>query len=123
MPAPRRCRRAISYRRTRRLAHGAKSEKGLIGASGEPWDLLFAALEERRRREIEPALRALAAAVKRGQNDGTPFRTSQRIRNLLELVRDLSTIGSKVGQLPPRAMARLVGFGGRIFRMFGPIAR
>src|SRR5262245_46241210 len=34
-----------------RMAH--RTPAGLVSASGEPWDLLFAAVEERRRREIE----------------------------------------------------------------------
>ena len=93
---------------------------GLVGASGEPWDLLFAALEERRRREIEPALKILAAAARSAESDGTPRRTTLKIHALLGLVRDLSTIGDRVGQLSSSTLARLVNLGGRVARILGP---
>ena len=50
--------------------------------------------------EIEPALKILAAAARSAESDGTPRRTTLKmIYALLGLVRDLSTIGDRVGQL------------------------
>jgi len=100
------------------MAH--RTPAGLVGASGEPWDLLFAALEERRRREIEPALKVLAAAARSAESDGTPRRTAHKIHALLGLVRDLSTIGDRMGQLSSSTLARLVNLGGRVARILGP---
>jgi DNA-binding transcriptional regulator GbsR (MarR family) len=97
-----------------------RTPAGLVGASGEPWDLLFAAFEERRRRELVPALKVLTAAARSAASDGTPRATAQRIRSLLDLVRDLSTIGDQVGQLSSRTLARLISLGGRVSRILGP---
>ncbi len=97
-----------------------RTPAGLVGATGEPWDLLFAAFEERRRREIAPALEMLTTAARMAQRDGTPRGAAQRIRSLLELVRDLATLGDQVGRLSSKTLARLVGLGGRVSRFLGP---
>ena len=97
-----------------------RTPTGLVGASGEPWDLLFAAFEERRRRELAPALKVLTDAARAAASDGTPRATAQRIRSLLDLVRDLSTIGDQVGQLSSRTLARLISLGGRVSRILNP---
>ena len=89
-------------------------------SAGAPWDLLFAAFEERRRREIAPALEMLTTAARMAQRDGTPRGAAQRIRSLLELVRDLATLGDQVGRLSSKTLARLVGLGGRVSRFLGP---
>ena len=93
---------------------------GFISTSGKPWDLLSAAFEERRRREIEPALRVLADAAKAAARDGTPPGAARRIRSLLDLARDLSTIAQRVGQLSSTTMTRLLSIGGRVSRIIGP---
>jgi DNA-binding transcriptional regulator GbsR (MarR family) len=92
---------------------------GLISTSGEPWDLMFAAMEERRRRELAPALVALAAAAKSAAADGTQFAVAGRIHSLVALVQDLAALGEQVGQLSSKSLARLVGFGGRFSRVLG----
>lgn len=91
----------------------------LHGTSNEPWDLLFAAMEERRQRELAPALGALKQAVDEASGDGTPRAVRQRIHALHDLVRDLAVLGGKVGQLKSRTLSRLVGVGGRVARAFG----
>jgi DNA-binding transcriptional regulator GbsR (MarR family) len=104
----------VAWRMARRTAGG------FVIAGGEPWDLLFSALEERRRREIAPALDALTRAARTAERDGTPPDASRRIRDLLDLVRDLAAIGERVDLLSSRTLTRLVSFGGRAARIFGP---
>jgi DNA-binding transcriptional regulator GbsR (MarR family) len=104
----------VGWRMARRTA------AGFVIAGGEPWDLLFSALEERRRRELAPALDALTRAAEAAGRDGTPPDTSRRIRGLLDLVRDLAAIGGRVDLLSSRTLTRLVSLGGRAARIFGP---
>jgi DNA-binding transcriptional regulator GbsR (MarR family) len=96
---------------------------GLLTTSSEPWDLIFAAVEERRRREISPALAALTAAVKMARSDSTPPDVSRRIDALAALVDDLRTLGNPLSGLPSGTLARLVGLGGRVARLFGATRR
>jgi DNA-binding transcriptional regulator GbsR (MarR family) len=103
----------IGWRMARRM------RDGIVATGGKPWDLLFAAFEERRRREIEPAVQVLAQATRAAGTDGTPRETRQRIRDLHELASDLSTLAERVGQFSSTTLTRLVGLGGRFARIIG----
>ncbi len=69
------------------------SDDGCVYTDGEPWDLLSAGLEERRRREIGPALEAIGGAAATSGTDGTPRMTAVRIHQLHELNRTVSHKG------------------------------
>jgi DNA-binding transcriptional regulator GbsR (MarR family) len=96
-----------------------RTRDGVMATGGKPWDLLFAAFEERRRREIEPAVEVLAKAVQSAALDGTPAGAAQRIRSLHALALDLSAIAARVGQFSSSTLTRLVGLGGGLARIFG----
>ena len=93
--------------------------QGRIAANGEPWDLLFAGMEERRRREIEPALAAIGSAATLAGSDGTSRSTQVRITALHELLKDLAAIGDQMGRVPASALKGLVRFGGRVSKLIG----
>jgi DNA-binding transcriptional regulator GbsR (MarR family) len=88
-------------------------------ASGEPWDLLFAALDARRRRELQPALDMLREGCKAAAGDGTPSGVRQRLGRMLALVEDLAAIDVQTRRLPSTALIHLVGLGGRAARFLG----
>lgn len=96
-----------------------RTRDGVMATGGKPWDLLFAAFEERRRREIEPAVQALAQAMRSAAHDGTPAGAAQRIRDLHALARDLAAIAARVGQFSSSTLTRLVGLGGSLSRIIG----
>ncbi|MES2205599.1 MAG: hypothetical protein V4525_02245 [Pseudomonadota bacterium] len=86
--------------------------------SGEPWDVLFAALEERRRREMQPALETLRLCHHEAVQDGTtPPAVRTRINQLLALVEDLAAIDLQSRRLSSNAVSRLVSFGGFAARL------
>ena len=101
------------------VAATAAAISGVMATGGKPWDLLFAAFEERRRREIEPAIAVLAQAARAAERDGTSRGAAQRIRDLHDLARDLSHIAARVGQFSSTTLTRLVGLGGRFARIIG----
>lgn len=88
-------------------------------ASGEPWDLLFAALEARRRRELQPALDMLRACRDEAAGDGTRAEVRQRLGRVLTLVEDIAAIDMQARRLPSAAFVRLIGLGGRAARFLG----
>jgi DNA-binding transcriptional regulator GbsR (MarR family) len=92
---------------------------GRITTSSEPWDLLFAAMDERRRREIEPARIAFEQALAGARSDGTPPSVVRRIAGLHRLVRDLSAVGRQVGGMSSRTLTHMTGFAGRALRVLG----
>ena len=96
-----------------------QTRDGVAATGGKPWDLLFAAFEERRRREIEPAVLVLARAARAAERDGTSRGAAQRIRDLHDLARDLSHLAERMGQFSSATLTRLVGLGGRFARIIG----
>lgn len=93
--------------------------QGRLATNGEPWDLLFAGMEERRRREIGPALEAIGSAAKQAGTDGTPRSTQVRINALHDLLGDLTALGDQMGRVPSGAVKGLVRLGGRVSKLLG----
>jgi hypothetical protein len=90
---------------------------------GEPWDLLFTALQERRRREMEPALRTLLLCRdEMAISADTPPIARTRIDGLLAMMRDLAAIDLQASRVAPASLIRLVSLGGRVARLFGRIS-
>jgi DNA-binding transcriptional regulator GbsR (MarR family) len=100
-----------------------RTREGVAATDGKPWDLMLAAFEERRRRDIEPAVRVLSQAAQAAGRDGTTQAARQRIRDLHGLARDLASIAERFGRVSSGTMMRLVGLGGRLSRMIGTSSR
>lgn len=78
----------------------------------DPWDLMMHALEERRRREIGPALDALREAHRAALAEGAGRRTTAlQIGKLLRLAEDLAAIDAQARRLSPSTLRQMVGFG------------
>lgn len=84
----------------------------------DPWELLLRALEERRRREIDPALVLLRDCQREMMADDAGGRTaSAQIAKLIALVEDLAAIDMQARRFSPQTLRRLVGLGGRVGRL------
>jgi DNA-binding transcriptional regulator GbsR (MarR family) len=100
------------------------SDYRLVESDGEvwrtesdPWELMLRALEERRRREIDPALAILQdglQSVSTADRDGR--KVALQIGKLLQLGEDLAAIDLQARRLSPQALRRVVGLGGRAAR-------
>lgn len=101
----------------------AENSEGGWRAGGEPWDLLFRALEARRRREIAPALEAMRACREEATADPeTPRAVRRRIEGVLTLVENIAAIDGQARRLPRSLMPRLVRITGTASRMLGRLA-
>lgn len=96
-----------------------QTDDGRVSADGEPWDLLFAGMDERRRREIGPALDALSEAKTVSESDGTSRKTVMRIHSLHTLLVDLAALGNQMDQVSSTTLKRFVRFGGQMSKMLG----
>src|SRR5262249_24803149 len=97
---------------------------GLWRTHEDPWDLIIRALEERRRREIGPALDMLRNCARMAAVEGDcDQKIRVKIGKLLSIADDLAAIGMQTGQLSPRALGRLGGFGGQAARLIGRARR
>lgn len=85
----------------------------------DPWELMLRALQERRQREVEPALELLRDCHRDITSDSNQDRVLRlQVGKLLALVEDLAAIDMQTRRLPPRALRQLVGVGGRAARLF-----
>lgn len=82
----------------------------------DPWDLVTRSLEQRRTRELEPALELLRASRRDAACDPVLER---QIGRLLDLVEDIAAIDMQARRLSPAALRALLGVGGRISRFMG----
>lgn len=83
----------------------------------DPWNVMMRALEERRRRELVPALQLLRDCSSEAARDQSADRRVERqIGKLLMLVEDLSAIDARAGRLSPRSLRQIVRLGGRAAR-------
>jgi DNA-binding transcriptional regulator GbsR (MarR family) len=102
----------LGYRMVERIG------TALWRTGGDPWDMLVSGLEERRRREIGPALAVLRGCHRQALDDAANDRlVSARIGKLLELVEDLAVLDSQARRLPPQLLRGLVGLSGRAARL------
>lgn len=86
----------------------------------DPWDMLVGALEERRRRELAPALATLRACRSQAlTGDGTDKAMGERIGRLVALVEDLEAIDAQARRLPSGLVRGLVTLSGRAARLVG----
>jgi DNA-binding transcriptional regulator GbsR (MarR family) len=102
-----------------------QTSPSLWRTGGDPWDMLLSGLEERRRREIGPALDTLRECQRAAVEDSASDPgMSQRISRLLMLVEDLAALDGQARRLSPQFLRGIVGMSGRaarlVDRVFGP---
>ncbi|MCZ6589565.1 MAG: hypothetical protein O7B98_00285 [Alphaproteobacteria bacterium] len=95
-----------------------QDDDGRWSTGGEPWDLLFAALDSRRQREIAPALEILRQCDQDAKSDpATPSPVRRRIAGVLTLVENLAAIDIQSRRLPKNLLPRLVSATGTASRL------
>lgn len=84
----------------------------------DPWDLMMRALQERQRREVDPALQVLRECHTDAIEETGASRTvAAQIGKLLRLVEDIAAINKQTQRLPPAAVRQMVGLGGMAARL------
>lgn len=84
----------------------------------DPWNVMMRALEERRRRELAPALKLLRDCRRESANEGPSSSTvALQINKLLALVEDLAAIDMQAGRLSPISLRRFVRLGAQAARL------
>jgi len=83
----------------------------------DPWELMMRALEQRRQREIAPALDLLRDCQRAALGEsGRDRAVGSQIGKLLALAEDLAAIDTQARRLSPRALRQMIGIGGRAAR-------
>ena len=86
----------------------------------EPWDLLMAIADARKKREIDPTLAVLRACVNEMEGDAaTPPHAMTRVKRMLEFIETLTTWYEQVKALPKNTLIKLMNLGSKIARFVG----
>ena len=84
------------------------------------WEMFRALLEERRRREIEPAVAALRDALLRADSDAAcDDRTRRRLEDMQVFLRDSLGLYKQLSTMPAADVRRLLQMGGKIRKALG----
>jgi DNA-binding transcriptional ArsR family regulator len=94
-----------------------RDRTGAWRTDSDPWELMMRALEQRRQREIAPALDLLRDCQRAALAEGGRDRAvASQIGKLLALAEDLAAIDMQARRLSPRALRQMIGIGGRAAR-------
>ena len=97
------------------LVHIAGDRRDHFAAKKDPWEMLLAIVEERKRREIDPALAMLQSCLDDAEADReTSAQVRERLAAMLELLRQLDTLYDRMRRLPRPILKRVVTMGDKI---------
>lgn len=87
-------------------------------AKEDPWDMLRAIAEERKRREVDPALLMVRTCVDAAKADGqTPKHARERLMRMLDLLEQLDSFYTRMKNVPQPVLKRMVKMSDKIVRM------
>lgn len=100
------------------LVHVAQDRRDHFRAKQDPWDMLLAIVEERKRREIDPALAMVRACAAQADADRTASPGAKaRIHAMLDLLVELDGFYSQIRRLSRPTLKRAVKMGDKLIRM------
>jgi DNA-binding transcriptional regulator GbsR (MarR family) len=100
------------------LVHLAEDRRDHFRAKQDPWDMLMAIVEERKRREIDPALAMVRACSEQASKDrATSAGARARIKAMLDLLTQLDGFYAQVRRLSRPALKRVVNLGDKLMRI------
>lgn len=101
-----------------KLVHRLGDRRDHFECGQDAWQMLLEILEQRKRREIDPAIEILEACVHEADKSrAEDAHTRRRMNELLDLLSSLVTFYEEMVKLPPFAKKNLLKLGGKIKRL------
>jgi len=97
-----------------RLTRKAGDRREYYSTLGDVWDIFRAVAAERRRREVEPTLTMLRAALLAKPETDTDVHAQRRIREMHELTELANNWFDELHRLSPEALLQLMKLGARV---------
>jgi DNA-binding transcriptional regulator GbsR (MarR family) len=103
------------------MEHRPGDRRDFFRAKQDPWDMLLAIVEERKRREIDPALAGVRACEAEAAADGgaTPPGALARMAAMRELIEQLDELHGRLRRAPRPFLKRALSLGDRLLRLLG----
>jgi DNA-binding transcriptional regulator GbsR (MarR family) len=103
-----------------KLVHKLGDRRDHFDCSQDAWQMLLEILEQRKRREIDPAIEILQECVQDADRSGADDRqTRKRMGELLDLLSSMANFYEEMVNLPPFAKKNLLKLGGKIRKLAG----
>lgn len=101
------------------VEHRPGDRRDFFRAKQDPWEMVLAIVEERKRREIDPALATIRACEAEAMADGgaTPPGTLSRLTAMRELVEQLDELHARLRRAPRPVLRRALSLGDRLLRL------
>jgi len=100
-----------------RVIHKLGSRQDLFEAVQNTWELCLRVIDERKRREIDPAVEVLRACLEEAQKDGKgDSATRTRLQDLLQFCEMMDGWYKQIRGMPKKSMVRLIRLGSGLGR-------
>ena len=97
------------------LAHIDGDRRDHFAARHDPWDMLLAIADERKRRELDPTLAVLRDWAERAdEDDDTPETARTRLAEMRAFLEELERFYDRIRQVPAKRLRRLLKLGDKI---------
>jgi DNA-binding transcriptional regulator GbsR (MarR family) len=100
-----------------RLRHLPADRREYFEAPGDAWEVFRTLAEERRRREIEPTLSMLRAAIMEEVQTEADRHAQARMKEMYELIEMLSSWFDDMQRLDAETLAQLMKMGAKVQRL------
>ena len=97
------------------LTHIAGDRRDHFAARQDPWDMLIAIVDERKRRELDPTIAVLRNCAERAADDlTTPANARERLNEMRDFLEELDQFYDRIKRVPAPRLRRLLKLGDKI---------
>lgn len=100
-----------------RLEHRPGDRRDFYSAPEDVWQIFRTLAEERQRREVDPTLSMLRAALLESAGSPEDAYAQERMRRMHELIEQVTDWFADVRKLSPETLQALMGLGGRVVKL------
>ena len=100
-----------------RLSHLPGDRRDFFSAPDDVWTIFQTLAEERQRREVEPTLSLLRAALLESPDSAEERHAQERMRSMYELMNTMTEWFADVRKLSPSTLMSLMALGGKVTRL------
>lgn len=105
-----------------RAVRGLGDRRDHFEAVDDVWSMCLVILDERKRREIDPAVEALRSCLEDSEGGrGGDARTRERLEKMLEFFDMMTSWYSEVRKLPRKSALRLIKLGTKVGKLLGGV--
>ena len=103
-----------------KITHVLGDRRDYFVAQHDPWEVIRAIIDGRKRREIDPTVGVLRECVAQFEGDkDTPEAVRDRMESQLEFLETFTSWYESISRLPPKTLLKMMRLGHRIAKMLG----